>query len=214
MKDLVALQRARENDPDTNANANLRARAVGERLDYARMNHLARSAVFESKSQQKIIWLRALADTLGPATDGIAPCHEGCSHCCYIPALMHVKEARVIAQETGIPLRTPQPYSAKMNRQYIGVACPFLKHDRCSIYALRPITCRVHYNLDKDNLLCQMTGSAEDQTTRVPFLDPLRWHSTYHAALVEDNEIYDLSALQVADIRDFFSSETVCAPVA
>jgi hypothetical protein len=110
--------------------------------------------------------------------------------------LLSRAEAGLIARETGRPLQTPADPSLrnKMNPTYIGVPCPFLVDNRCSIYASRPFTCRVHYNMDADNLLCQLIPG---ESTNVPYLNPQAWHVAYGAALPP-------SALEFFDIRDFF----------
>src|SRR5258708_20275597 len=65
-----------------------------------------------------------------------------------------------------------------MNRDYIGVACPFLKNDRCSIYAQRPFICRTHYSMDEINLLCRLDA----EPALVPLLNASQWHAAFITA--------------------------------
>jgi len=195
MPDL-ALVRARENDPATMSDAQARSEQIYARLSSALLTSLSNAALREKQPLKKIVWLRRLADQLGPATQGIAPCRDGCAHCCHTPVLLSRVEAEVIAKETGATLQTPRDRSMmnRTNRAYIGVPCPFLRESRCSIYASRPFVCRTHYNLDADNLLCRLIPG---EPVKVPYLDHKPFDEVHVSALGK-------KALQFFDIRDFF----------
>ncbi len=85
-----------------------------------------------------------------------------------------------------------------MNRDYIGVACPFLKNDRCSIYAQRPFICRTHYSMDEINLLCRLDA----EPALVPLLNASQWHAAFITA---HHRLKDPNEMRLADIRDFFT---------
>src|SRR5713226_7695012 len=62
----------------------------------------------ESKPKKKIIWLRKISDTLATAAENLTACKEGCDHCCHIPVLITLTEARVIAKETNTAMEMPE----------------------------------------------------------------------------------------------------------
>lgn len=146
------------------------------------------------KGARKIVWLRRLAGVLESAVGNRAACATGCSHCCNILVLITAPEARQIARETGASFMEPKTYGVRHNDQYIGTPCPFLQDNRCSIYESRPYACRVHYNLDRDGLLCTLV---KGETIRVPYLDTTMWHAAYLHAVSPKME-------DTADIREFF----------
>lgn len=39
--------------------------------------------------------------------------------------------------------------------KFVGAACPFLQDHRCTIYAQRPLVCRVHHSLATTNEPCR-----------------------------------------------------------
>ena len=82
--------------------------------------------------------------------------------------------------------------SSTLQRWDIGTACPFLIEASCSIYEVRPMACRVLFNLDDDDLLCRQ-GPAE--LAEVPYADSRMLRALALAA--QPAEI-------LADIRDFF----------
>jgi len=198
MADLAKI-REREADPETMRQATRRADLIRDRLapDEAKLASLAHRAKVEPNKGKKIIWLRKLAEPVIAAAKGIAPCHDGCSHCCHIPVLITAVEARVIAAETGTVLRNPNAFSPRLNEEYTGIACTFLKDNRCSIYESRPFQCRIFYSVDRDNLLCELI--ANDRPTRVPYFNTKQWNFAFVNALMPD--------VQCADIRDFFGTQ-------
>lgn len=197
MSDLTTI-RARESDPATFTEASQRAAPIKQRLDIHQMKKLAIRAQIAHNDPAKIIWLRRLADQLGPATKGIVPCGAGCSHCCHTPVLVSPAEAALIADESGAQLRQPggQALPNQTNYSYIGTPCPFLVDNQCSIYAARPFACRVHYSTDADNLLCQLVPG---ENIRAPYLNVDPWHVAYVMTFPPPEGNY-------FDIRDFFST--------
>jgi hypothetical protein len=137
--------------------------------------------------------LRELADIVAAAAAPLAACRAGCAQCCYLPVAISRVEADFIAEQTGTPA-APVERSVPLRSRGPGHPCPFLEGDQCSIYANRPIACRLHFNLDVDALLCtQLPG----RSPPAPLLDVRNLHLLY--ALVCDDA-------PVADIRDFFAS--------
>lgn len=84
-------------------------------------------------------------------------CYKGCSHCCRIPNLITISEARYIVENENIPsqeeiskhilLEDALIYQGRQDDYCIRVSpevrkCLFLEDDLCSIYKSRPLSCR------------------------------------------------------------------------
>lgn len=113
--------------------------------------------------RQKLV---KLVDLAGSVIAPYSPCRAGCSHCCHIACVIDQAEADRIAAVTGrarvvIPLRHPDDMD-HLRSTYKGVPCPFLLDDQCSIYAHRPMACRAHHTLNKDNGQCQLSVPSEE----------------------------------------------------
>lgn len=107
--------------------------------------------------RQRYLRLRALADRIQAAVEPEAACHRGCSACCTIQVEMTGWEAGLLAKELGLTLLVPdKPHDAASKvSQLSGAACGFLKDGQCSIYAARPLACRLHHSLGPDATMCQ-----------------------------------------------------------
>lgn len=107
--------------------------------------------------RQRYLRLRALADRIQAAVEPEAACHRGCSACCTIQVEMSGWEARLLTQELGLTLLVPdKPHDAAGKAsQLLGAACGFLKDGQCSIYASRPLACRLHHSLGPNAAMCQ-----------------------------------------------------------
>jgi len=112
---------------------------------------------------RKVIRLRRIADMAAKVIAPFTPCKKGCSDCCHNTAIISELDAMQIAKATGAPLATPQRVfdvnSGDEARRtyashYAGVACTFLKDNLCSIYADRPVVCRVHHSLEESAAGC------------------------------------------------------------
>lgn len=155
--------------------------------------HVAHSAPTTGK---KIHWIRRGGDALGGAIAGISACGAGCAHCCAQPVMLLASEARVIGREVGVAVadvpherRNADP--PRWRGQ--GCECPFLRDGRCSIYAVRPLPCRLLYNLDKDARLCVH----EKEPSQVPYVDMRQFELISMAVLYREGDY-------VAELRDFF----------
>lgn len=137
--------------------------------------------------------LRALASRVSESLASLSACqNQTCSHCCHIPVALTGTEAALIGEAVG---RKPRKVSAKVQlSQEFGYhrPCPFLKNDRCSIYAHRPFVCRTHMSLDESDRLCRLVPEV---TVPVPLVDMTQFHSLYVELTVGE---------PLADIRDFF----------
>lgn len=83
----------------------------------------------------------------------------------------------------------------QLKSQHHGVACPFLARGSCSIYAHRPLACRLQINLDDDDLLCRLVDGGV--APRVPYLN-MQAHTVYALRVWGPNQQYD-------DIRAWFA---------
>jgi len=158
----------------------------------------------------------ALAETPGPIdprarrvleiTDDLAAkvapkavCRRGCAHCCYQSVIVSDWEAERIGRYTGrnaakVPALTPGSNILAMRARFAGVACPFLVKNECSIYAVRPLACRTHFNMSRDPELCDIKTTPGG---RVPYFN-FRELTMVHCVLFLN------AGCSFADVRDYF----------
>ena len=169
----------------------------------------------------KVHWLRAEADLVNQAVMPVSPCRTGCSHCCYQGLAIARGEAEVIARELGRELAEPpaerkvvaadlvalggeeaieqlRQRTALIRSTYGGVACVFLQDGRCSIYAHRPVACRLHISLADSGEPCRIVRGEEPVS--VPYVNVEQERDLYILALGRQS-------IELADIRDWFPSE-------
>jgi Fe-S-cluster containining protein len=160
-------------------------RTVDDALSFSRSANVSRSI--------KLRRLYEAADTLVAEVSPFSVCQEGCGHCCRIDVDVRRVEAEYIERNTGHRantgiVRTSGHTSAKR-------ACPFLDDsDRCRIYTVRPLACRVFLTFDNP-VYC------EDGTVQ-----HVLYREKNHPKLSElDQEIERLNGRNGRrDIRDFF----------
>jgi Fe-S-cluster containining protein len=157
---------------------------------------------------RKVIRLRQIADKVAAVIAPATPCRKGCGACCHDPAIISEVDAMLVAEATGTPLASPRRLfdvaAGEKARQdyfanYVGVACAFLREGSCSIYAHRPVVCRVHHSIEDTPAPCDDGG---------------------RPAAVDLTEIY-LGELRMmgrmmlyADIREFFPPPAPGTPAA
>lgn len=144
----------------------------------------------------KIMALWALADAMFARTGDDVACKRGCAHCCHIAVGVLSPEAEVIGKLIG---RAPALVASRSD--FVGFdygyhnPCTFLKNGECSIYAHRPLACRVQFSVDVDDLLCRLTPP---HSVSVPYLD----HTQLQMAMVQVCMQGNMPKL--ADIREYF----------
>jgi|JI6StandDraft_1071083.scaffolds.fasta_scaffold95225_2 Fe-S-cluster containining protein len=131
----------------------------------------------------KLMKLNDLADEISAALAKHTPCHEGCSSCCKMVTMVYEHEAERLANASGWKMRR-LPYSLpdvalQKAQRHVGKKCPFLIDNRCSVYADRPIICRLHNSLHKDESLCDVNAPLLQRIAR-PFFDPDYVEMPYH----------------------------------
>lgn len=89
--------------------------------------------------------------------EGIAaksPCKASCSACCTMPVDISKSEAYVISKNYGIdPVNFKQERHLDLTKYEKG-NCPFLLDNKCQIYPLRPLVCRIYHSLDPVSTMC------------------------------------------------------------
>lgn len=150
--------------------------------------------------EKKYVELVHLVERVSALLAPLVPCKSGCSHCCKMSVVITGREALAIANEIGV--RPTRPPPLRLQEEYVdlymGVPCPFLKNTKCSIYAVRPLPCRTHFNLSAHPEVCNIIKYPGND---VPNLD----FSTIWAASVAiygEQEIY-------GDIREYWPNGIV-----
>jgi uncharacterized protein len=77
-----------------------------------------------------------LASQLHERLRELLVCRAGCSSCCQLLSLLPLEWHWIKSQLTA--------YGAVSGISAEGDKCPFLSHDLCSIYEIRPLICRTH----------------------------------------------------------------------
>jgi Fe-S-cluster containining protein len=153
-------------------------------------------------ARQKIRALYEIADLMVASTSDLVACKRGCSHCCHCAVAVSKQEAALMAESVG---RTPADAPAKNDYSHVKWGyhnpCPFLRDGACSIYESRPLVCRTLFNVDVDDLLCQLQPTLDNQSM-MPQID-LRY---LHETLVF---VVGRGGLHMADIRDWFPRDDV-----
>lgn len=160
------------------------SRAIFTRLD---------QAAASNRPGKRIRLILEAADLLVAPALPLAPCRKGCSHCCHQAVTITEAEARKLAEVSGRNIAAlPRDIVPSTDAELAGVPCPFLVDGACSVYAVRPLACRLLINLDRDALLCQIVPG---QPAQVPYLDT-RQFAQLAAVLLQGQNL--------ADVRQFF----------
>lgn len=148
-------------------------------------------------TRQKLRDLYEVADLFVGLASGHVACKSGCSHCCYCAVQISKEEAALVGHSVG---RTPADVPAMPDSTHVEWGyhnpCPFLRDGECSIYESRPLACRLLFNVDVDDLLCQLQPSLDNQVM-MPQIDLRYLMETLIFVVSRDG-------LHLADIRDWF----------
>lgn len=142
---------------------------------------------------QKIYSL--MADLVKVAEPYVA-CRNGCSGCCKMNVMISQFEANLIEKERGIKPAQVTSSLLHLQDKFIGIPCPFLKNDSCSIYDARPFACRKHLCFDTTSYWCEPARTLDVEFPMLEFSGA-------------EDAFLDVARLKTggvfADIRDFFS---------
>lgn len=147
---------------------------------------------------KKYIWIRKAIATFAAAIAPMAACRSGCSACCHIPVELMASEAQLIGRAIGrvvAVVPTEKRNVSAPTWQGEGHACQFLVAGECGIYEHRPLACRLLFNMDKDELLCQHRA----QPVLVPYADTSEFVRVA-STLAAPNDY-------LAELNDFFPRE-------
>ena len=137
------------------------------------------------------------ADQIFDHAGKFAACARGCGHCCHVSVPITDLEARYMGEHLNIkPVELKLSVKHELSEYGSHTPCPFLANGECSIYEVRPLTCRMHMNFDRDNYWClhENWQKPEAEIPR-PTIQPLI--DAYHMVISTTKPI-------MADIRDFF----------
>ncbi len=146
----------------------------------------------------KLVEVLNTADTIFDHAGKFAACARGCGHCCHVSVPISEFEARYMGDKLGIkPLEVKHTQRPDLKGFGSHTPCPFLSNGECSIYEVRPLTCRMHMNFDRDNYWCLHENWQKPQAEIPrPTIQPLE--EAYHQLMSQTKQHI------VADIRDFF----------
>ena len=104
-----------------------------------------------------------IADKMASVVVPHSACRTGCSYCCHTSVAVSQLEAQIIGEAIGAPPRyTPSRQSREEIAHYHRQPCPFLVNSKCSIYAVRPMACRLMFNLSDSPYYCNTDIEPED----------------------------------------------------
>lgn len=179
--------------------AEVNAARVDKIFDFKKIDDdFHRIAALNIPARAKTMRMWEAASEVSKILTPYTACKQGCSYCCNIATTLTTTEAQIIGKHVG---RKPKVFTTRVNildniKKYSGVQCPFLKKGRCSIYEVRPLACRVHFNFSDTPYFCN-TAIPSGQSV-VPQMDTNQIDAAHFNAFRQ--EIW-------ADMRDFFPSK-------
>ncbi len=132
-------------------------------------------------------------------------CAKGCAHCCKVPVQVSLLEADYIARKVGVPINRLAKSRYEMPES-VHSYCPLLEQSTgtCSVYAYRPLACRLFVTLDSYKY-CENPKTShyihtfESQPLFKMINEFLLVHSKHASS--------SLSIAAVAEIRDWFKGQ-------
>ena len=152
-------------------------------------------AAMTAAPKAKLNRMYKAADKIVAATTPNSACRNGCSYCCHTPVAILQLEADILSQVTGRKAnRVTGMISASDAQKHHRQPCPFLVKGKCSVYANRPMVCRLLINLSNSPYYCNTDIPAQESYVAMLNLTDLNYAFA--------GTFFSLGA--VADIRDFF----------
>lgn len=154
-------------------------------------------AIMNASPRAKLGKLYTLVDEYAAMRQPYVACKEGCDSCCHMKVELTNVEAERIAKATGIAAQPLGFSTNNSDEKFAGLACPFLKDHKCSIYDDRPLTCRGHASFDSDSYWCATERMLAVKLPMVSVGEALAVNRLI--AQTTDHPV-------IADIREFFPS--------
>lgn len=197
-----------QNDVTVSA-ANTCFRRLREGLDEAQAIELTAEAMQATSK---------LADGfLARAANGVVACKPGCDHCCHQSVGVTTAEALTIADhvrrnrsEEQLDVLLQRLSKARERTRGLSaderyspdLPCPFLEHSRCTIYEVRPLSCRGMNSLDAE-ICAKNLRDPEARATFLQtgagapsFLEPIRaFHAVSAGLQLALSELFGLDML-------------------
>ncbi len=182
---------ARRSQKNAEANFVRVARSLPEPLTLREEKLLDEFDNQEEPPLERLKRLYAFMAELYGYVDRHTPCRRGCDACCHYA--VSVSELEVL----WIEINSPHKRAYQLNRieHPHGTPCPFLKEGQCSIYAVRPFSCRRHVTLDDDARWCAVDVCHEVELPQLNFSEV---HAVYERIVAECQQS------EHADIREWF----------
>lgn len=197
--DLIRVAHIEALKDEAMRQAEVNATRIDKKVDFAKIEAaFVRISTLNILPKAKTLQMWEAADSICKELTPLTACKQGCSYCCNIAVTLTTTEAQIIGKHLG---RRPQVMQSPVDilaniGKYSGVPCPFLQKGRCSIYKVRPLACRVHFNLSDSPHFCNTDIPANESV--VPQINTETIDEAHFHAF--GKEIW-------ADIRDFFPSK-------
>lgn len=128
-----------------------------------------------------------LADEMKAMLEPFVVCRSGCSYCCHMPTMIYQHEADAMAAAGNCMTKKldyrPAPLALQAAIAFNGQPCPFLADGRCSIYAHRPLICRLHNSLNDDPHDCLVMPGSKRKA--IYAINPDYVEMPYHQAVLK-----------------------------
>lgn len=158
-----------------------------------------RMAIANESRATRYAKLTAVADRVNETLAPVVACRKGCDKCCSMTTMLYEHEARAISSATGrVMQKLPAVnYDAALirARKHYGRPCPFLKDGECSIYAVRPLVCRLHHSLNDDSSACDTSVAPERRKAAYSY-DVNSVEVPYHWVVREGGRLEAWGAIQ------------------
>ena len=135
----------------------------------------------------------------------LVACRKGCANCCHGRVWTTQLEADLIAETHALDI--PKIDEIMDSDTFVlrdsSRPCPFLSSEQtCTIYSVRPLVCRTHFNFEATNVLCQY----ENADKKMPLLDRSKTIPGVLNAIEEANSVNGGAG---GDIRRYFGDSRV-----
>lgn len=184
---------------------------------------------FDDAAQKALQFVDVLNEEIIEQRGVKLACCEGCGICCSLRIDVFAHEVFLIAHhirshfdpgEMAKLMERLEAHSEKVTPltpfEHVtqNIACPLLQNGRCSVYAVRPHSCRRHHS--QDLAACQYTydhpddletPAAHDRDLYRALTEAMQWNIDVYSALEFDHTIYELGTAIKEALNDAASWE-------